>query len=347
METPDLQLDEIAAAGANRGRGNLLGIQPVVRLSDYATGERLHNRLAAYLDAARGQGWLGPRSVVVFPEHIGTWLVAEGQPARVYTARRIDRALAMVALRRPAAFLRAALRARARDRAKAALFAMQAGRMAAGYSRVFGGLAEAYGVTVVAGSIVLPAPAVAGGAVVAGHGDLFNVAAVFRPDGTAHPHLVRKHFPTDFEHPFVACPPAVDLPVFDTPAGRLAVLVCADAFYPASYAALRDRGVELLAVPSYLETSGVWLRRWAGYNGAPAPADVDPQDVGRIAEREAWLRYGMAGRMAAAGIAYGINIFLRGDLLDLGSDGAAIMVRDGQLAEARRVGGATLANIWL
>jgi hypothetical protein len=252
-----------------------------------------------------------------------------------------------VALRHPGAFLAAALRSRARARVKAARFRMKAEPMAASYTRVFARLAHEHGVTIVAGSIVLPAPSVVGGTVVAGGGDLLNVAAVFRPDGMAHSRLAVKHFPTDFEHLFLATPARVDLPVFDTPAGRLAVLVCADAFYPASYAALRGRGIELLAVPSYLETSDIWLRPWPGYNGAPPPADVAQIDVGRIAERDAWLKYGMAGRMPSAGIAYGMNVFLRGNMLDLGSDGAAIMVREGAVVEARRVASATLANVWL
>jgi predicted amidohydrolase len=347
MPLPDIQLEETVMSGADRGRGNLLGVQPLMRLRDYATEDSLGARLAGYFDAARGLGWLGPRTVAVLPEHIGTWLVAAGEPEALYRARRLDRALAAVALRHPGAFLAAALRVRARDRMKAALFRAKAGAMAAGYTRVFGELAREYGVTIVAGSIVLPAPSVAGGAVTATDGDLFNVAAVFRPDASAHEQLATKHFPTDFEHPFLACPARIDLPVFDTPAGRLAVLVCADAFYPASYAALRDRGIELLAVPSYLETSDVWLRPWPGYNGAPNPSDVDLRHIGRIAERDAWLRYGMAGRLASAGVPYGMNVFLRGNMLDLGSDGAAIMVREGAVVEARRVAGATLANIWL
>ena len=156
--------------------------------------------------------------------------------------------------------------------------------------------------------------------------------------------LARKRFLTAAEQPFLA--PAEAAPVYETPAGRMAVLVCADAFYPASYAALAGRQVRLLAVPSFLEAAGVWRAPWPGYNGAAAPADVAPRDVGAISERQAWLKYGMAGRIGPASIPYGVNVFLRGTILDLGSDGATLLYRRGELAEAPADGPA-LANVWL
>lgn len=343
----DLRVEEVACVGADRGRGNMLGVQPHMRLADYATERRFRAKIAGYLAAARERGWVGPRTVVVLPEYLGTWLVATGEPPGLFAERRLGRAMGRLALRHAGAFALAWLRSRGRERARAALFQVKGAAMAASYGRVFAGLAREFGATIVAGSIVLPAPAIAGGALAAGKGELRNVAAVFRPDGSLHERLARKRFLTEAEQPFVAPDLSGEPAVFDTPAGRLAVLVCADAFYPASYAALAGRGVELLAVPSYLEKSGIWNRPWPGYNGAPPPADVDPHDPGAISERAAWLKYGMAGRTAAAGIPNGLNVFLRGDILDLGSDGATIAVREGTIAEARYVAGATLLNLWL
>ncbi len=40
----------------------------------------------AYLENARRQGLLNERTVVVFPEHVGTWLVASGEKPEVYAA---------------------------------------------------------------------------------------------------------------------------------------------------------------------------------------------------------------------------------------------------------------------
>lgn len=332
------------ALGADAGQGNLLGIQPSVTLADYASASSFYQRLASLFEAARLRGWLGPRTVAVLPEYLGAWLVAAGEPAGLYRERRLGRAMLRLALGHALAFGVGLARAPAPDRARYALFQAKAGRMAAIYSEVFAALARRYGATIVAGSILLPTPRVVSGRLIGGPGPLQNVSAVFHPSGFADDQLARKRFLTRAEQPFVA--PAEAAPVFETPAGRLAVLVCADAFYPAGYAALAGRGVRLLAVPSFLEAGGVWQAPWPGYNGALAPVGVDPRDVGVISERQAWLKYGMAGRISAAGIPYGVNVFLRGSILDLGSDGATLLYRQGELAEAPGDGPA-LANVWL
>ena len=55
--------------------GNLLGIQPELFAHDYRSPAQLRRKLAAYMDKARAEGLLNSKTVVVLPEHIGTWLV--------------------------------------------------------------------------------------------------------------------------------------------------------------------------------------------------------------------------------------------------------------------------------
>jgi hypothetical protein len=245
----------------------------------------------------------------------------------------------------------AATPARGGERIKVAIFRLKAAAMAGAYQRTFSRLARAFGVTIVGGSIVLPAPRVApDGTLVAGDaGALHNVAALFRPDGRVDPALVRKVFLIDSERAFLAAGAVAELPVFRTPAGRLGVLLCADAWYPESHAVLRGRGAELVAVPAFADGDGSWGARWQGYNGAPAPADVESADVRRLREAEAWLKYGLAGRLRAGGARAGITVFLRGALWDLGSDGQTIAVAAGGRVErgAHLIAGAALFNLWL
>ena len=61
-------LDETSSVGEDSGRGNLLAIQPWMRLDDYVSADTFEEKLAAYLKAARAQGWLNERSIAVFPE---------------------------------------------------------------------------------------------------------------------------------------------------------------------------------------------------------------------------------------------------------------------------------------
>ena len=77
-------LDETGAiltleSGHDADRGNLLGIQPWMTTADYVSRETFYDKLAEYLDVARSKGWLNARTVAVFPEYVGTWLVIAGE----------------------------------------------------------------------------------------------------------------------------------------------------------------------------------------------------------------------------------------------------------------------------
>jgi hypothetical protein len=141
--------------------------------------------------------------------------------------------------------------------------------------------------------------------------------------------------------------PVAETRAFETPAGRLGVLICADAWYPEPYAALRADGAELVAVPSFIESAGLWDSPWKGYSGNPPPPGVDLGDIGRLTEGQARRKYSLAGRLAESGARRGLDIYLRGTLWDMQADsGTAVGLRDGEVREAGRAGGALL-NLWL
>ena len=346
----EIKLDELTNIGQDGGKGNLLAVQPYMLPVDYRSADSLIEKLAGYLEAARQAGWITPRTIAVFPEYLGTWLVAVGEGEAVYRAATVDRALRPIVLRHLPAFLRAFWESHEPDRTTASVFRMAAERMARDYTRVFSNLSQRFGITVVAGSILLPNPQVVEGVVVAGHGPLFNVTAVFGLDGKAYPALTFKAFPIEDELPFITAAFPVRperLPVFDTPAGRLGVLICADSWYPETYACLVKQGVDLVAVPSFASGDGHWEIPWAGYNGAPAPADVDASDVGRLSESQAWHKYALAGRLGLSGARAGTNVFLHGRLWNLGSDSGLTLSVDGAGVYDVRASTGAILNLWL
>jgi len=170
---------------------------------------------------------------------------------------------------------------------------------------------------------------------------------VFGPDGHIIPPLVIKVFPILDELEFIDTGKTASLPVFDTKAGKLGVLICADAWYPENYVALKKSGADMVVVPSYSAHDRVWSTLWGGYNGGAQPADVDSRDIGKITEGDAWMKYAIPQRTQAAGIKAGMNVFLRGELWDLGSDGATIRVSGTDTGKENVVQGATLTNLWL
>ena len=68
--------------------------------------------------------------------------------------------------------------------------------------------------------------------------------------------------------------------------------------------------------------------------------------AGRDSEGEAWHKYALAGRLSASGARYGINVFLRGSLWDMGMDGRSLMVQDGS-PRGEAGDGPALLNLWL
>lgn len=343
----DLQLEEFVEFGQDAGCGNLLGVQPYLVPADYAAPERLYDKLDAYLSAAAQRGWLNEKTVAVFPEYTGAWLAAAGEKPGIYRAGSLNAAMRALALAHPFRLGWGLLLSSAeKDRSAAALFRALAGRMARLYQKVFSALAKRRRVTLVAGSTVLPRPCVRQGRLTTRAGPLYNVSAVFRPDGSLYPQLVRKVYPVSAELPFIHPGCVEDIPVFDTPAGRLGVLVCADSWYPQPYRQLASLGVELVVVPSFIPEGDAWERPWQGYSGAAMPPGVDPGDAGSLTEGQAWRAHALAGRLASSGARCGLNVFLRGRLWDMPTSGRSVLVQDGETFEATR-DHAALLNLWL
>jgi hypothetical protein len=332
--------------GEDTGNGNLLGIQPHMVPIDYASEERLYEKFDGYLRRSQAAGFVGEKTVVVLPEYLGVWLVAAGEKDSVYSARTVSDGVSRLVASKLVSFMRWLPFAGAPERARRALFYMKARSMAAIYHRTFSRLAREHGVTIVAGSIVLPDPRVADGVLCAVRGPLYNASVVYGPDGRARTPLVRKAFPIEEELRYLSAGSVEDLPVFETPAGRLGVLVCADSWHPEPYERLREKGAEIIAVPSFLRPDGQWGRPWEGCSGAQPP-DIDPADEGRLSEAQAWMKYALPGRMAQSGARAGINVFLRGRLWDLGSDGQALAVLGDTTYTGPDTEGGALVNLWL
>jgi len=343
----NLYLDDKIESGSDAGRGNLLGIQPYMLAADYASEETFFGRIEGYLEAASQKGWLNPRTITVLPEYLGTWLVVLGEKPQAYQAKTINQAIRPIVLRNLLPFLRELWSAHEDNKVDASVLRMKAVQMAQAYQTVFSKLAAKYGVTIVGGSILLPSPSIQEGVILPGQGALYNVSAVFKPDGQVHPALSVKSFPIATELPFVASGSTGNLPVFETPAGKLGVLVCADSFYPQAYERMKSLKADLIAVPSFSMGKGLWNQPWTDYSGAEAPADVDPTDAGRLTEGEAWHKYALLGRIASAGVKYGVNVFLHGELWDLDAENSPSILVNGQAWVESIATRAALLNLWL
>lgn len=342
----DLRITLAVNEGEPADRGNLLGIQPELFPADYQSLERLHLKLSAYLQKAREQGLINPKTVVVLPEHIGTWLMLSGEKNELYQATHLKDAMNWLSASNPLQFARAWISAKGDNRMDDAYLRMKAPAMARDYQVLFGGLAKEFGVTLVAGSIALPNPSVSQGQLHIGHGALYNASVVFAADGLPIGDPQRQLYPIYDERGFIAPGDENQVSVVDTPAGRLGILIGSDSWYPDNYRKLNEQGAQLVAVPAFVTGRYTWDRPWRGFKSVSTPPEISlkPEE---LSEGEAWRRLTLISQQPISQASAGMSVFLRGQFWDLGTAGHSFLSNDGHVTAGNDARGARLLNIWL
>jgi len=341
----DLRINLAIDQGTPADRGNLLGIQPELFPTDYQSPERLRRKLAAYLQKAQDQGLLNEKTVVVLPEHVGTWLMVSGEKDELYQAATLKEAMNWLAVSNPLKFVRALISAEGGSRLDDAHLRMKAKGMAKDYQALFGGLAKEFRVTLVAGSIVLPEPSIIDGTLKIGRGALYNSSVVFGRDGAPlgqpqrqmHPVFAEDALGENGEH---------TLNVVDTPAGRLGVLIGSDSWYPENYRKLDDQRVKLVAVPAFVAGRDTWDKPWRADKGVSTPDSVSLKAL-PLSEGQAWHRLTLTTQAPTSQAIAGMSVFLRGQFWDQGSAGQSFLSSNGEQFADGSAHGARLLNLWL
>jgi len=345
---PSRQELQSASFGKDQELGNIVAIQPYVEADDYATTWDLGVKLEDHVRAAQAAGWLGPQTVLVFPESIGTFLFAVDEGTALYRVRSQDDALDRLWWDNLWDFASRYPFVAGRDRRWHWLFNHKAPRMVRAYQGIFSRLARNFHVTIVAGSIVLPEPSVEAGALRLGTSrKLQHISLVFDPEGKLMGSPAREIYVPSARQPFIERGTTDELTVYATPAGKLGVLVGADSFYPRCYEVLRDQKAEIVVAVSALPRRASWDRKWSGYDGFPAPNEFARDDAGNISEHEARLKYGLPGLLRFTQAKIGVDVYLHGQLWDVGFDGQTLVVRGQAIESGPLVDGPAMTNVWL
>ncbi len=325
------------------GRGWVVVIQPALTEQDYRSAATFQQALRPYLDEAMRDRTQGDPALAIFPEYIGAWLVAVDGPESVFRTRDLNRAMIRIILAHPFKFIAAFIKTYTRDHfsgplmghVERAIFQMQASTALKTYLDTFSSLAKEFQTWIVAGSILLPELEIGDGVhLKCGSRKLLNQSLVFNPLGDVVL-IAPKTFPVSHELTFLDAAEPEDLPVVDTPLGRVGVLICADSWHPECYAALDAQGVDLLVVPSLVNQAERWLSVWGGYDPpSDDPGDVDPSDLdGNTQERDMWKKYALKGRMTATSARWGFNSFLIGDFWGLTGAGQSNIIQQGRIVQ--------------
>lgn len=344
-----LYLDTTFVLNADSGKGNVIGINPYMVPQDYSQKELFIKKIQGYLDICQKNGWFNKKTVVILPEYIGSWLVVEGEKNKIYEAETADKAIGAFVASNLFSYIHAWLMCPddAEDKVKHSIFAMKGQHQANLYTNIFSQLSKQYGITIIAGSILLPNPEIRKNKIITHKGSLENVTAVFDEHGQMFPILTRKGFPIKDEQPFITKCQPIKPGIYDLSVGKTAVMICADSWYPESYQAIKKANPQIIAVPSYTQKDFSMSTKWEGYSGFEAPDDVDPKDIGKITLKDAWLKYTLPSRIKSSGASYGMIVTLRGKLWDLGTDGELIIYNNGEIICPTPRNGASIVNLWI
>ena len=305
----------------------LIAVQPFMSLDDYRDAEAFTAKIAALTErvaAARARdphGEFQHPALVVFPEHIGTFLSIAGYGELARSGDDVDAVLRRVVSRRPLRFLSALLRHRTYSPAAAVLLA-ESPKMHAIYRATFQAAARRLRATVVAGSIILPDNALGLDAdqLRPAASRLYNLAYTFAADGRCVNVTRKVHLVPTLEDSLPLVPgSAAALAPIDSPCGRIGVMICYDGFREPhtggepTFCALGSRlaaaGVEIVAQPS--ANPWPWDEAWVF-------ADPGESQL----RREQWLSEGLFSQLPAmSGVRYAVNPQLIGALLGSRFDG--------------------------
>jgi predicted amidohydrolase len=300
----------------------LFAVQPRVTLDDYASLEAFaarHRALAARVDALRARDAHGRPlhpALAVWPEMLGAPLGVMGHLPRVRRCATSQAAMTRVALAELPALLASALRHRPRS-LEECLFAAVAPRVHRALWTVFSGIARDFDLWVVAGSALLPRNRLGDDSAdfVPLGARTYNTSYTFAPDGRCVA-VSRKVNLVPTQEDVLHLSPGFpeELPVVETPFGRLGTVICYDGFrephtshepgFAPAACLLDERGVDVIAQPS--ANAWPWDAPW--FFNEPGETQL---------RREQWFNEGLFSQLASLRrVRYAVNPQLVGSFFD-------------------------------
>ncbi len=232
---------------------NVIGVEPHLETTDFASAVHLEIKLSSYLEVARENDLLRPDTLVLFPAHIGTGLLAAGQKSRTYNAGSISNALTPIISYNLAQFSKNYYIFDAVNKRAAAAIRAQSQTAAMTLDTVFSALARKYKVTIVAGSGLLMTPGIYPGGLTYGHGPIFHTSFVYTPDGKPLVDAVRQIEPSAAELTVAEPSLAEFLPIFTAGDTNYGIAIGADADRDDVEDHYMAEGVTLLLSPQFYQ----------------------------------------------------------------------------------------------
>ncbi len=324
---------------------NIIGIQPYMLASDYLNEGKFKQKIRHYLVAATEKGFIRKKTVILFPEYIGTWLVLLGEKHALAEKETLKRAISTFIISNVFDFFLGYIKTgKEEDKSMSAILRMKSKEMARVYYSTFSELAKETETYIIAGSIVLPGPYVSNGELFTENKkDLYNVSFVFGPDGKIVGEPILELYPNSSELKFITEPESKSIQTFEFPFTKSSILISEDSWDPELYDQAHLAGSEIILVPSFQPGINSMDSLWHGIIRESMPSYINPEDINQLKTKEAWNKYFLQNQMKGRSHTFGFNVFLRGEFWELGSDGQPIVTLNDSILS---VSPAEKAGIW-
>lgn len=226
---------KIQTNGIDRKYGNIVGMHMVLSQNFFVKEEWWRERIEELLIAGKNANIYDRKTIVIFPEHVGTGLVFLDEKESFMDQKSIEKALAK----------------KGENFTLKDLFYQKSEQMLDVYTRTFSDLAKQYKIPILAGSIVLPNPKLVKGSIVLEpNGPLYNVSIPFSADGKIMDPLIRKTILSDLEKTILESGDVNQDRVWVVPGWKVAVFLGQEVFNEGLYEKLKSRPLDGMVSPS-------------------------------------------------------------------------------------------------
>jgi predicted amidohydrolase len=310
----------IRTNGTDRKYGNIVSMQVYLRTEDFAKAEWWTERVEELVKAGKTANIYDRKTIIIFPEHIGTGLVFLDEKESVFENEDWKKAMETLvskheteivpfleSSKKPAAKWEATLRFKSQ-------------RMADVYTQTFSRLAKEYNVPILAGSIILPSPKVVRGALVIDtKGPLYNVSIPFAADGKVMDPIIRKTLITEDEEMLIDAGEMSQDRTWVVPGWKVGVFIGQEVFHGALYEKLRGKPLDGIVSPSvsFPKLSKEKIKNL-----------INDESIHSMNENEIWEKFGLAKFIKTTRAVESVQVFLHGSFFGEKTSGRTYNMRD-------------------
>lgn len=327
----------IQTNGENRKYGNLVAMQTFFHWTDFSSEEVIEKRVNELLSAGKNAGIFDRKTIVVFPEHIGTGFLFLEEQSKVFKVDSFTGSLQLMALRHKEELLGFPALPTAKRPVLDSILRWKSKRMASAMQNIFSKAAKAYSIPILAGSIILPGPKIVRGELVVDTKQpLYNVSVSFGSDGRIMEPMVKKTVLSEWEELLVEKGDINQNRVWIVPGWKVAVFLGEEVFSEPLYEKLKGRPLD-----------GMVASGFGNPYGKPENLQRYITDsISGMSEKDVWIKHGMIKYIQRTKAMDLIQVFSMGSFLGNSPKVKTFNIRDFQFKDEASSSSPLIMNLY-